>query len=61
MHTILIKDGCAIALKGKENKPEVMTDKVFAEKDYLVIENMYLVLDELVLFNVFKKITTKGL
>ena len=33
MHAILINDGCAVTLKGKENKSERMIDKVFTEKD----------------------------
>ena len=60
MH-VLIKDRCVVALKGKENKPKGMTNKVFIEKDKLAIANIYLALDEVVLFNMSKKITTKGL
>lgn len=33
MDTILVKDGCSIALKGKSLKPTGMTDAQFVEKD----------------------------
>ena len=61
IHGILTKDRCTVALTGKENKPEGMTNKVFVEKDKLAIANIYLALDEVVLFNMSEKITTKGL
>ena len=61
MHTTLIKDGCAVALKGKKNKPGGMRNKVFADKDELAMANTYLALNEVVLFNVSKETMTKGL
>ena len=61
MDAILIKDGCAIALKGKENRPEGMADKMFAEEDELAMANIYIALDGLVLFNVTKETMAKGL
>ena len=33
IRTILIKDGCAVALKGKENKLKEMKNEMFAKKD----------------------------
>ena len=33
MCVILINDGCAVSLKGKENKSEGMIDIMFTEKD----------------------------
>ena len=61
MCAILIKDGCVVTLKGKENKPERMKNKVFAKKGELTMANIYFALDEIVLFNVPEKITAKGL
>ena len=61
MHAIFIKDECAIALTGKENKPEGMTDKVFDKKDELAMTIIYLALDKVILFNVFEETIAKGL
>ena len=44
MSAILIKNGCVVALKGKENMPKGMIDKVFAEKDELAIAIIYVTL-----------------
>ena len=38
-----------------------MIDKVFIEKDELAMQNIYLALHDVVLFNVSKETTTKGL
>ena len=58
---ILIKDGCAVALKDKENKSEGMIDKVFVEKDELTMANIYLTLNEVILLNVSEETTAKCL
>ena len=59
MRPILIKDGCAVTLKGKENKLEGMTDKMFDEKDELAMENIYLALDEMVFSICLRKLRTR--
>ena len=46
-------------MKGKENKPEEMIDKVFTEKDKLTMSNIYLTLDKVVLFNCRRKLRLK--
>ena len=61
MRAILVKDGCLVALNGKEKKPAEMKDEIFAEKDELAMANIYLALDEVVLFNVSEETTEKGL
>ena len=61
MRAILVKDGCLVALNGKEKKPAEMKDEIFAEKDELAMANIYLALDEVVLFNVSEETTAKGL
>lgn len=52
MDTILVKDGCSIALKGKSLKPTGMTDAQFVEKDEIDQIDLLLVLEDKVLFNV---------
>ncbi|GKV52302.1 hypothetical protein SLEP1_g58891 [Rubroshorea leprosula] len=52
MHAVLVKDGCAVALLPREEKPEGMTDKQFFEKDEMALANLQLALDDNVLFNV---------
>jgi hypothetical protein len=52
MHAVLVKDGCAVALLGSENRPEGMTDRQFNEKDELAKANLLLALEDSVLFNV---------
>ncbi|PON87731.1 hypothetical protein TorRG33x02_164260 [Trema orientale] len=59
MHAILIKDGYAVALKGKENNPKEIKDQVF--DDELAMPNIYLALDEVVLFNVSEETKAKCL
>lgn len=52
IHVILVKDGCTIALKGKDQKPEGITHTQFAEKDEIAKTDILLALDDKVLFNV---------
>ena len=59
MSAILVEDGYVVALKDKINKPEWMIDKVFAEKDELAMMNIYLALDEVVLFTCQRKLRLK--
>ena len=61
MCAILIKDGWSVVFKDKENKQKGMTDKVFTKNNALAMENIYLALDEMVLFNVSEENTAKGL
>ena len=61
MRAILVKDGCLVALNGKEKKPAVIKDEIFAENDELGIACIYLALNEVVLFNVSEETTAKGL
>ncbi|PON84666.1 hypothetical protein TorRG33x02_194930 [Trema orientale] len=49
MCAILIENGCAIALKGKENHLKEMKDEVFDERDELATANIYLAPDEFML------------
>lgn len=56
-----MKDGCAVALKGKEAKQKEITNEKFKEKDELAIADIYLALDEVVLFNVFEGTMAKCL
>ena len=60
MQAVLIKDGCEIALQEKECKPQEMTDAQYEEKDKLAMANLYLALDDLVLFNIETETTAKG-
>ena len=61
MQAVLIKDGCEIALQEKECKSQEMTDAQYEEKDKLAIANLYLVLDDSVLFNIETETTAKGI
>lgn len=46
MNVVLVKNGCAIAIECKENKPKGMFDDDFNEKDKLAMANLLLALDE---------------
>ncbi|KAK9113082.1 hypothetical protein Scep_020601 [Stephania cephalantha] len=61
MQAVLVKDGCAVALLGKDGKPEGMTDKTFAEKDEMAVANILLALEDTVLFNVEGESSAIGL
>ena len=61
MRAILVKDGCLVALNGKEKKPAGIKDEIFAENDELAIACIYLALNKVVLFNVSEETTAKGL
>lgn len=61
IHVILIKDSCAITIKGKDKKDKDLTNAQFDEKDKMTIANIFLALDDSVLFNVSNQITTKSL
>ena len=52
MQTILLKDGCKITLQEKECKSQEMTDGQYEEKDKLAMMNLYLILDDSILFNI---------
>ena len=58
---VLVKDGCTVALLDKEDKLEEMRDKQFIEKDEMVLANLFLALEDTVLFNVETKTTAKRL
>ncbi|KAI6692419.1 hypothetical protein NL676_020129 [Syzygium grande] len=55
MQAVLVKDGCAVALAGKDEKPTEMKDEDFAQKDQMAMADLLLALDDSVLFNVSKK------
>ena len=52
IQVVLIKDGCEVALQEKECKSQEMTDGQYEEKDKLAMMNLYLVLDDSILFNI---------
>ena len=60
MRMVLIKDSCEVALQEKECKPQKMTDRQFEEKDRLTVANLYLTLDDSVLFKIEVETTVKG-
>lgn len=51
MNAIFVKEDCAVAIAGKENKPKDMTDNSFNKNDQLAITDFLLTLDDSVLFN----------
>lgn len=54
-----MKDGCEIVLQGKKSKPEGMKNKQFEENDKIALTNMFLALDNSLLFNVEIETITK--
>lgn len=46
MNVVLVKNGCAIAIECKENKPKGMFDDDFNENDKLAMADLLLALDE---------------
>ncbi|KAK6242410.1 hypothetical protein SCA6_007799 [Theobroma cacao] len=60
MHAVLVKDGCAVALSTKKDKPEGMTDKQFAERAEIALANLQLALEDNVLFNMETETSAKG-
>lgn len=49
---ILVKNGCAIALKGRKAKLEAITDVQFAEKDEITQAYIFLNLEDKILSHV---------
>ena len=61
MHAMLVKDGCAIAFLNKEDKLEGMTNKQFAKKDEMALANLFLRLEDSILFNIETETNAKRL
>lgn len=58
IHVILLKDECAIALKGNGQKPHRITNTQFVEKDDIAKADIVLALNDKLLFNVQTMDTT---
>lgn len=58
---LLIKNGCEITLHGKEHKSQDMLNAQYKKKNKLVMMNLYLILDDLIFFNIETEITAKGI
>ncbi|KAL3514411.1 hypothetical protein ACH5RR_027128 [Cinchona calisaya] len=61
MESILVQDGVDIALQGKENKPEKMSDEDFANLDKKAKSGIVLNLSDEVLWEVASETTAKGM